>query len=234
MKYFLFSAFVLAIASCNMHAKTGSGNIVTETRTTEPFMGVHAEGAVHVEIKKGAVLSVTVEADDNVMEYVETKVSGNVLKVRLKELTNLRNVTIRVYITAPELKELNASASATLIAKDVITSSDNISIKSSSAASVTAEVDAPEVMIEASSAARADISGRTKTVTADASSAGKIRASDLHAEVVTANASSSGSVNVFASVSVEATASSAGSVRYTGGAAGIKKHEDSGGSVSSE
>ena len=232
MKNFLLFFLIISATACRIHGKKGSGNIVSEKRNTENFIAINADGPVQVEIKKGITLSVTVETDDNIMPYVETKVSGKTLKIRLRDINRLRNSTVRVYITAPELKELNTSASAEIESKDIITTADNMEMQASSGSKIDVALDAPSVTAETSSGGDIIARGRTKNFTASASSGSSVKAGELLAENATGDASSGASVSIYGSVSIKAGASSGGHVKYTGGAADVKKNESSGGSVS--
>ena len=230
MKYLSFLAIIILATAC--HTKTGSGNIITEKRSTESFIAVSAAGPVHVDIKTGDVESVTVEADDNLLSYVETKVSGNTLQVRLRGINSLRNATINIHIIAPELRGLNASAGSSILAKDTIVSPGHLELKASGGAEVKLQADAPAVSAEASSGGTITATGRTKEITANAGSGATVNVSGLHAENATASGSSGGSVKVYGSVSLDVTASSGGEVKYSGGAPALKKNESSGGSIS--
>lgn len=232
MKYILLFLIVLSATACRVNSRKGSGNIISENRSTEKFVAINADGPVHVEVKKGEANSVMVETDDNIMPFVETKVSGSTLKIRLRNINRLRNSTIRVFITVPELKELSSSASAEIESKDVIASSGTIELEAGSASKIDVALDAPTVTAETSSGADIIARGRTKNFTAAASSGSSVKAADLHAENATAEASSGASVSLFGSVSITANASSGGEVTYTGGAAKVKKNQSSGGSVS--
>ena len=229
MRYITFLAIIILGAACRY--KTGSGNIITEKRTTESFMAVSSAGPIHVYISTGASESVTVEADDNLIKYVETKVSGNTLQVRLPGINSLRNATINVHITAPELKGLTASAGANVLAKDTIISPDHLELMASSGAEMKLQANAPEISADASSGGTITATGRTKSITANASSGAAANFSGLHAENATASASSGGSVKVYGSVNVDVTSSSGGNVTYFGGAPVVKKNESSGGSI---
>ncbi|MEO6539543.1 MAG: DUF2807 domain-containing protein, partial [Ferruginibacter sp.] len=66
MKHILFFLFTLiTIASCRY--TTGSGKLITETRPSGNFDGISVSGDFEVEVKIGAVTSVVIEADDNIM-----------------------------------------------------------------------------------------------------------------------------------------------------------------------
>ena len=96
----LFS--LITLASCRY--TTGSGNLVTETRPAGNFNGISVGGGFEVEVKIGPVTSVVVEADDNIIKYIETSTSGNTLKIRTEDLHNYSDVHMKVYITTPSLK----------------------------------------------------------------------------------------------------------------------------------
>ena len=230
MKHFLILLLtVFTLTSCNQ--TTGSGNIVTETRKTGGFDGISVGGGFEVEVKIGAVTSVLVEADDNIIKYIETKVSGNTLKISTEGLHSYNDVHMKVYVTAPAITIIKASASADVIVEDILTGSNRLTFKASSSASIKAEVDAPEIETDASSSATITLTGKTKTHKTEASSSAEIKAFGLLSENTTAHASSSANIEVHASVNLDAKASSSGSVKYKGAAA-VTKSESSSGAVS--
>ncbi len=230
MKHFLILLLtVFTLASCDQ--TTGSGNIVTETRTTGNFDAISVGGSFDVEVKMGDALSVKVEADDNIMKYIETRVSGNTLKIETEGMHNYSDVHMKVYITVPSLSSIKASGSAEVVANNILTSSGKLTFKASSSSSIKAEVNAPEIETDASSSATIAITGKTKSHKTEASSSADIKTFGLLSENTTAKASSSASIEVHASVNLDARASSSGSVDYKG-AATVTKSENSSGSVS--
>ncbi len=229
MKHLLILLFtMLTLTSCDQ--TTGSGNIITETRKTGSFNAISVGGSFEVEVKTGDVISVVVEADDNIIKYIETKVSGNTLKINTEDLHNYSDVHMKVYITAPLITSIKASASADVVVDNILNGSGKLTFKASSSASIKAEVNAPEIETEASSSATITLTGKTKTHKTEASSSGDIKTFGLLSENTTASASSSASIEVHASVSLNARASSSGSVEYKG-AATVSKSESSSGSV---
>jgi Putative auto-transporter adhesin, head GIN domain len=229
MKHFLILLLtVFTVTSCDR--TTGSGNIVTETRKTGSFNAISVSGSFDVEVKMGDAISVVVEADDNIIKYIETRVSGNTLKIRTEDLHNYSDVHMKVYVTVPSLTAISASASAEVTGENILTNSEKLVFKASSSASIKAEVNAPEVVTDANSSATITLSGKTKNHKTEASSSADINTFDLLSENTTANVSSSASIEVYASVNLNAHASSSGSVEYKGAAA-VTKSESSSGSV---
>jgi hypothetical protein len=227
----LLAAVACFLASCN-HIE-GSGNIVTEKRQTGDFKGVSVGGSFEVEIKTGPVISVEVEADDNLIKLIETRVSGNTLRIENKNNFSINNAHLKVYITAPEITNIKSSGAANVKALDVLKSGQKISLDASGAGVIKAAVDAPEIEAEASGAGDVELTGRTREYTAKASGSGNIKSSKLLSENAEAEASGAGSVHIHSSVNLKAHASGAGSVYYRGGAS-VEKNVSGAGSVKSE
>lgn len=229
MKQFLILLFaIFTLTSCD-HT-SGSGNIVTETRNTGSFDAISVGGSFDVEVKMGDAVSVVVEADDNIMKYIETRVSGKTLKINTEDMHSFSNVHMKVYVTVPALTAISASASAEVTGENMLTSPDKLVFKASSSASIKAEVNAPEIVTDANSSATITLRGKTKDHKTEASSSAEINAFELLSENTTANVSSSANIEVHASVSLNARASSSGNIEYKG-AATVTKSENSSGSV---
>ncbi len=210
--------------------KSGSGDIVTSSRNTGDFTGVSAGGGFDVEIKTGSPYKVVVEADDNLIEEVETKVEGGRLRIRMRESMNVRDAHLKVFVTAPIISNLQSSASANINVIGVLSADKTINVRASGGSSIHADLDAPGVDADASSGAELDLTGRTRNLQAQASSGASINADELLSENTVAQTSSGASLDVHASVKLDAKASSGGTVKYRGPAAVVKK-ESSGGNI---
>ena len=222
MKQFAFYFLALvALSSCNQ--RTGSGNVITQKRQTGDFTGVSVGGAFTVEIKNGPVTEVEVEADDNIMELIETRVKGNTLKIRTKDGSGINNATFKVYVTAPEINSINTSGAANIKVTNQLKSSRKISFDVSGAAEIKAAVDAPEMYAEVSGAGNIELSGRTKDYVAKVSGSGDIKSFNLLSENTEVKVSGAGSAKVHASVKLKADASGAGNIHYKGGAS-VQQH----------
>lgn len=221
-------ALLLLFTSC--HFTTGSGNIITENRQVGSFTGIDVSNAFDVEVKIGAAEAVRIEADDNIIKYVRTEVSGDKLIIKVENLHSINDAHLKAFVTMPVLNSINASSASDVKVLDVIKGNGRLSFSASSAADIEAEVEAPEVEAEASSSGTVKLSGKTKNYKASASSGSNIKSSDLLSETTEVEVSSGADAAVYASVSLDASASSGGSVNYKG-AANVKKDESSGGSV---
>ncbi|MBS1510452.1 MAG: DUF2807 domain-containing protein [Bacteroidetes bacterium] len=224
--FLICSSLVLLFTSCDF--ETGSGKIVTEKRNTGSFTRIESSAGIDVEVTMGSTSSVEVEADDNVIAHIITDVNGSTLNIHLESRHGFNNAHMKVLVTTPVLKGIKASSSSDIIVKGVIKDDGKISFDASSSADITAEVEAPEVSAEASSSATITLKGRTKNYTADASSSADIKSEDLLSENAKVTANSSGSVDVYASVTLDADASSSADITYSGGATVTSKTNSSG------
>ena len=231
-KLLLFALPIFLFACKNSHK--GNGRITTETRATAPFTAVDVSSSIGVELEQGDKNEVVVEADDNIIKYLETTCVDGKLTIRMKSNTSVRNATLRVRLISPLYKSITGASSSEIVSRNTLTSTDKINIKASSSADITLQIDAPAVIVDGSSSADINITGRAKQVDANASSSTSIDLTGLKAETVAANATSSGLLKVFASVKLDASASSSGDIKYTGGVKDILKKENSSGEVSPE
>jgi len=181
--FFILLCTVFTLVSCDQ--TTGSGNIVTETRNTGSFDAISVGGSFDVEVKMGDAMSVVVEADDNIMKYIETKVSGNTLKISTEGLHSFSDVHMKVYVTVPVLTAVSASASAEVVGENILTNADKLVFKASSSASIKAEVNAPDIVTDANSSASITLRGKTKNHKTEASSSAEINAFELLTENTT-------------------------------------------------
>ena len=223
MKQVFFFAIMLLLITSGCNQFTGSGNIITQDRKTDPFKGITAGGAFEVEINSGSSNKVTVECDDNLMPYIKTKVVNGVLKISTSERAGFANAHMKVFVTAPEIDFIDASGAATIKANNQLKSDDKIKLESSGAATIKASVDAPQIFTQASGASTIELSGRTRQYTAKASGSADLKTTDLQSETTEVTASGASSAHVHSSVSLVATASGAANVNYRGAGALQKK-----------
>ncbi len=201
----------------------------TETRNIGPFSGVKVAEGVDVYLKKGDKESVKVEVTGTSADNVLTEVSGSYLKIHMRD-GSYKHVDAKVYVTYVKIEKLSASSAGSIFSDGVL-KSDNVEITASSAGSVELSIDANRVEVSSASAAEVELTGKCKSALFDAASAGEIDAYNLTAESVEVEAASAGSVKVNVTKSLEAKASTGGSVRYRGNPDRNNTSSTTGGSV---
>lgn len=232
-KFVIATVTALLFASCNFNfnAIEGSGNVTTEKRIVEgDFKNVKVSNAIDLVIEQSDVKEITVEADDNLQKEIITKVENGTLIVECK-YSSFRNVTMKkVTVKMPVIDKLEASSASTVEAKKVI-QGENISLETSSAATMDVNIESDNISLDSSSGSSINIEGKALKIKTSASSGSNINAEKLLANEVNAEASSGASVNVHSIVSLKAEASSGGSINYTGSPKTVEKTAQSGGNV---
>src|SRR5688500_14827585 len=109
---------VAAVASgCNfMQAIQGSGVSKSETRSLGDLKAVRVERSSDVDINVGSPSTVEVAADDNLLQYIETKVEGDTLVISTKASISSK-AGLKVSLTMPTLKGIAISGSGDVDAK---------------------------------------------------------------------------------------------------------------------
>lgn len=222
-KIALFSLIIFVFASgCREIAGRrvrGSGNIVTENRSESGFNNIDVSGAIDVYIKQDSATSVKVEADDNILEYIQVHTDGSTLEIYTENGIRLRpSHKIKVYVSNPQYKEIQVSGASSIRCENEISSFDDLNIDLSGASEGRLELNAPKVSVNLTGASNASIRGKTKDFEGSASGASEIRGFDLLSENAEVDASGASHIEIFASVKIEGQSSGASSVNYKGNA----------------
>jgi hypothetical protein len=228
----------------------GSGKTATEDRKVEGFHHVHAHNAIEVVVEVTAgTESATVEADDNLLRLIQTKVEHGTLDIGVTGSLSTRN-PLRVRVAAKQLDALTADSSAKISSKDVpgddlaltASSSGNVTldnvgaktlkISSSSSGGVTVDqVDAKLLKVSVSSSGNVTAAGRADRQEIDGSSSGGYDGGNLVSRTSSVTCSSAAHAVLHATEEVSGSASSSGSVRYAGSPGKVAVATSSAGSV---
>ncbi len=198
----------------------GNGIIKTENRKAGTFIGVDVGGSIDLYVKQDSARSVRVEADENLMQYIEVKMEGDKLVIQPKDGYNLSGSKhIKVYVSSPVLNKLEASGACDIIGEGLLSSTDEIIMDVSGASDVELELKAPKVSAEITGASNLKLKGQTKELYISGSGASHAKCFELLSENVKVDVSGASSADVFASVKLNADATGASDVRYKGNAA---------------
>jgi len=207
----------------------GNGNVQTQDREIGSFTVISASSGLNVYVLQGDKESLRVEADENLMEHIITRVKDN--ELILKVDGNIRRVTkMDIYLTLVNVNEINISSGADFETRNTI-NAENLDISVSSGADAKMELNTKELSCSVSSGADATLKGKSVFFYGKASSGSDLKAKQLIAKSCKAKASSGGDVTVYAEEEIEAHASSGGDVNYYGNPTRVNVSDSSGGDV---
>ncbi|MFC1971297.1 head GIN domain-containing protein [Chloroflexota bacterium] len=194
---------------------TGSGNLKTEEYAFSDFTKVEISSAFEFEISQSSSYSISVTADDNVIEKVEVTKEGDTLKIGLKTIPSLGPVTLRATVTMPQLSGLNISGASRGTISD-FSSTENLNITVSGASKVTADITAGNADFEISGASTIQFEGSANNIAADVSGASRFNLGGfiVNDANVSFSGASSGTVNL--SGKLDANLSGASKLSYIG------------------
>lgn len=220
--------------SCNVTGQDhrtvrGNHHVTKSERTTGNFTGIKVSSGIDVYLSQGNSQSLTVEADENLHEYIKTEVRGNVLHVYSD--ANIREAECeKVYVTIPEIRSVETTSAGDVVGQTPVTS-DRLDLSASSAGDIQLEVHTGELSINISSSGDMTLKGETDKLQADLSSAGDLKAFDLTARNADLEVSSAGDANITVTEKLTARASSAGDIDYKGDPKYIDAHTSSAGGI---
>lgn len=197
----------------------GDGNIKTETRSVGDFDGVNVSGSIDLYVKQDASRSLRIEADANLLSYLEVYTEGSSLVVRPKNGFNLKPTQdIKVYVSSPLFKKLEASGACDIFSENQVTSAEPLSIDLSGSCDTKIDVKLPKVSADISGACKLELKGETKDFEVDGSGSTDVKCFDLLAENVNISIAGAGDAEVYASAKLEVDVSGAAGVKYKGNA----------------
>lgn len=211
MKKLLFLVILagLALSCSKLTGIQGSGTAKTETRNLTGFKQIKAGGAINLDVTFKPEYSVNIEADDNLLEYITTEVSGDTLTIGSKDRINAKT-RINVRVTMPELADLDLSGAST---------------------GTIAGLKGEKMEIELSGASKLKIDGEVRDLKARASGASNIDASNLKTENADVDSSGASGITVNATGDLKAEASGASSVTYIGEPRSLKQNASGASSI---
>ncbi len=216
---------------------TGSGVLRTETRDVKSYTGLNVSRGIAATLTDGTPGKLVVEADERILPYVETKIDARgVLHLGISsEVQSIRNCTIRIAVPLPDsFDKLSASSGATAACRSVVTTTaldaqassgarieiafdgETCTLAASSGAGIKANLSAGRCHIKASSGADVSAKGRAAECRIDVSSGASCKARNLQTTRTEARASSGAAIRISCSETLDAGASSGGSISYWG------------------
>lgn len=227
----LASLTVLSSSCKRFRCKKGSGKIKTETRKTGEFTKLEISGGFNVTLKQDSSQSLTINADDNLLEYIQTDVSGSTLEIK-----NKRNICgsneITLVVGVRNLEALKASGGIEVKSDGRINTKD-LEMQLAGATKIELDLSATNVRAKGSGATELDLRGQAASADVRLTGSGKINALDFvvgRYNLETTGASEC-NINVLNELNVHSTGAS--EVKYRGtpstvntdktGAASVKK-----------
>jgi len=194
----------------------GNGVPGEEIRTITGFTGVVSEGEFDVFIVPDSNFSVKLEADENLIQYISTRTSGNTLIIDQGTRKCLRSDNpIRISVYMPDVEYLNLTGSGMIMGDNIegeklrveLTGSGLIDLRGLNLGLLDGLITGSGEMI---------FWGKTTDADLDITGSGMIKAFHLESVNCIANISGSGNMEINVEKQLNAFISGSGSIYYQG------------------
>jgi len=205
---FILAAFPIFLSGCDLVGIRGNGHIRTDQRAISEFSEIAASGGLRIEWHSGTP-ALSVITDENLLPYVENRISDNTLRLRTRE--RLRPTHgIKVIVSSPNLNGADLSGAVDLIAK---------------------QVSGPKFYLQSRGASDVTVDGNVEQLLADMTGASDLKAKGLQAKTVEISTTGAASAYVSATDTLRVSITGAGDVTYYGNPKTIEKHVTGAGSI---
>jgi len=197
----------------------GNGNNVTIERSTGDYEGIAVSGWFDVDLVSGNEGDITLQGDENLLEYIITEVKDGKLVIKTEKGVNLKSSSwkseIRITVPVESISSVSMSGSGDIVGKTKI-KSDKFSTAMSGSGDITLDIESNSLSASMSGSGDITLSGTTKDFDATISGSGDIEAYNLEADNVSATVSGSADIQVTAKKSIKARVSGSGDISYRG------------------
>jgi hypothetical protein len=238
-------AMIISILACNAilggglggESIRGSGMVTEESRELANITGVQLamQGTLHIML--GSSENLRIEAEDNLMEYIQTNLRASNLVIETRQGINLNNTRpIDYYLTVKRLNSIVISSSGDIDTGDLQSDSFSVTINSSGNLSI-GNLDCSSLSVEISSSGNVTVSnlmsdsisvrisssgdleikgGQVQNQNITISSSGEYRARSLTSVDANVTLTSSGKATIRVSDHLSGRLSSSGDIYYIG------------------
>ncbi len=195
----------------------GNGNVIRQTRDVTPFTSLNIGGVFNIFLSQSNQEKLMIEADENLLEYIETSVRGGELYIEMDDVEIKESKKLNIYITFKDIDAMNIHGVNTVTSEQKLTF-DELDIERAGVGNTELELDCNYLFVHSSSVGTIKLSGKAEEVKLRNSGVGSIKAKDLITQKLELNNSGIGSVSVYADETIEINSSGIGSVTYSGNA----------------
>lgn len=215
----LLAIFTLSIAnaqSWDNEKIKGNGVTTTVTRTTQNYDKIAVQGSFNVELIAAKEGTITINGDENLMEYLITEVVDQELKIYFKKNLNYSyRSTIKITVPFEEINEVSLTGSGEMVTKNTINAT-NFEVKMTGSGECVLQINAQKTIAKFTGSGNLELSGTTDELEAKTAGSGAMNCFKLASQNVNATVAGSGDLEVNCSNNLIAKVAGSGTIKYSG------------------
>ena len=194
----------------------GNGNVISQTRETSEYEKIAITGSFDTQLIAGKEGKITLEGDENILDYIITEVEDNQLKIHFKKgssIYNYKKILISIPVEAINAIALTGSGSVTSLLE---LKGTEFEIHQTGSGDMKLAINTKTLTAKLAGSGDLVLSGVTQNYNVKLAGSGNIESQNLTTEDTIANLAGSGNLSVFASNSIIAKVSGSGNINYKG------------------
>ncbi|MDP3312506.1 head GIN domain-containing protein [Lutibacter sp.] len=233
----LTSLFVLFIVSTSLNAQIyskkikGNGIIITKTRTITDFNKISVAGSFDVKLFKGTDRVITINTDENLMDYIITEVNDGSLKIKTKEgyvINSNKKITITIPIDI--IEKVSLAGSGNIFTTDVISVTD-LKLNLAGSGNMNLNVSAKKIATTIAGSGNINLNGNSDHFSCNIAGSGNLNAPDFIASIATIEIAGNGDVKIMVTNEIHASIAGSGNIIYAGNPKIVKTKSIGSGSI---
>jgi hypothetical protein len=196
----------------------GNKEVTNKTRSAANYDQISVTGMMEVQLIAGSEGKIDIEAESNLMEFIETEVNNGHLRISIQKGVNIepsKNYPIRIVVPFETLGALTLTGSGHIRNSEVIKAKDfKINVTGSGNMNLNLIIENLESTITGSGDVK--LKGTSQEFKCKVTGSGDIFAYDLIAVKVDASITGSGDVEVSVENQLDAKISGSGDIKYRG------------------
>jgi len=195
----------------------GEGPAVTREESTGQFTAIQIAGPFALLWKQGQNCSWRAKMQENLFDYLETKVRGGTLEIGFTRSISLADIEKRptIEITSPSLDILELAGSVRAKDWDVVRG-DKFSIKMAGSGRVDIALEMRRISIDKAGSGKVTLGGTANDIAISCAGSGSISTLAIPAQNVSVSSAGSGTIEVSCSDKLDVSLVGSGSVHFAG------------------
>ena len=214
----LILLFSLSLTAQSSKTVKGNGKMATKTINTGDYDAIKCAGSMDYILVSGTEGTITVEGEENLLDYIVAEVKDNTLKVKYKKSFNLKtskNKTIKITIPFKDINSVALAGSGDLWNEDKI-STNNLEVALAGSGDIVLDIETSEVEGKIAGSGDLTLKGNTNDLVAKVSGSGDFHGFDLQANNTNVAVAGSGDAEVISNESIVARVAGSGDIAYRG------------------
>ncbi|SFU55700.1 Putative auto-transporter adhesin, head GIN domain [Pustulibacterium marinum] len=222
MKSFFTYLSLATICFLNVQCSTpwnsvrGNGNIISETRKTGSYDEISLSSSFDVTLISGDEGTITINAEENLLQYIITEVNGNSLNIYTKNGTNISsNKGVKITVPVTSIYEVSLTGSGSIKSQTTLESKDFKTLITGSG-DIILPINAKSTEASVTGSGDLQLTGTTDFFEGRVTGSGDIIANDLETKDADVHVSGSGDIKVNCSNNLKASITGSGDIMYVG------------------